>query len=91
MAHRRELVMQCSNKLSSFECPHGILMAGKSPNPFADVQVGSIQTFTARVERDDFIKPNAHVIFLDEAHRSTSESFKKLLISSSPFDISLAE
>ena len=79
MAHRRELVMQCSNKLSSFECPHGILMAGKSPNPFADVQVGSIQTFTARVDRDDFIKPNAHVIFLDEAHRSTSDSFKKLL------------
>ena len=54
-------------------------MAGKSPNPYADVQIGSIQTFTARVDRDDFIKPNAHVIFLDEAHRSTSDSFKKLL------------
>ena len=79
IAHRRELVMQCSNKLSTFDCPHGILMAGKSPNPYADVQIGSIQTFTARVDRDDFIKPNAHVIFLDEAHRSTSDSFKKLL------------
>ena len=79
MAHRRELVMQCSNKLSSFECPHGILMAGKSPNPYAAVQIGSVQTFTAIVDRDDFIKPNAHVIFLDEAHRSTSDSFKKLL------------
>ena len=44
-----------------------------------NVQIGSIQTFTARVDRDDFIKPNAHVIFLDEAHRSTSDSFKKLL------------
>ena len=54
-------------------------MAGKSPNPYADVQIGSIQTFTARVDRDDFIKPNAHVIFLDEADRSTRDSFKKLL------------
>ena len=56
VAHRRGLVMQCSGKLADFEVPHGVIMAGKSPNMFADVQVGSIQTFTSRVDREDFIK-----------------------------------
>ena len=79
VAHRRGLVMQCSGKLADFEVPHGVIMAGKSPNMFADVQVGSIQTFTSRVDREDFIKPNAQILFIDEAHRSASNTFKKLI------------
>jgi len=79
VAHRRELVMQCSRKLTDFECTHGVLMAGKSPNHISDCQVGSIQTITSRTEKDDFIKPNANIIFLDEAHRSISKSFQNLL------------
>ena len=31
VAHRRELIMQCSRKLYDFGVPHGLLMAGKSP------------------------------------------------------------
>ena len=79
VAHRRELIMQCSNKLHDFGVNHGVLMADKSPNPLASCQVASIQTFTARVDRDDFIKPNADLIIIDEAHRSASDSFKNLL------------
>ena len=35
VAHRRELIMQCSNKLHDFGVNHGVLMADKSPNPLA--------------------------------------------------------
>jgi len=79
VAHRRELVMQCSKKLAEFEIPHGVIMANKSGNVFADVQVVSIQTFASRIHKDDFIKPQAQLIILDEAHRSTSSSFRKLI------------
>ena len=79
VAHRRELVMQCSRKLSDFGLNHGVIMAEKSPNAMADIQVASIQTFASRKDRDDFIKPNADIVILDEAHRSVSGQFKALL------------
>ena len=71
IAHRRELVMQCSRKLAEFEIKHGVIMANKSPNTFAKMQVVSIQTFIARKDREDFMKPTAQLIIIDEAHRST--------------------
>ena len=79
VAHRRELVMQCSRKLSDFGLNHGVIMAEKSPNTMADIQVASIQTFASRKDRDDFIKPNADIVILDEAHRSVSGQFTELL------------
>jgi len=79
VAHRRELVMQCSRKLSDFGLNHGVIMADKSPNTMADIQVASIQTFASRKDRDDFIKPNADIVILDEAHRSVSGQFTELL------------
>ena len=79
VAHRRELVMQCSRKLSDFGLNHGVIMAQKSPNMMADIQVASIQTFASRKDRDDFIKPKADVIILDEAHRSVSGQFQELI------------
>ena len=46
VAHRRELVMQCSRKLSDFDIKHGVIMASKTPNHYADVQIASIQTLS---------------------------------------------
>jgi len=79
VAHRRELVMQCSRKLADFGLNHGVILAGKSPNMMSSVQVASIQSYIARKDRDDFIKPHAHLLILDEAHRSVSGQFKELL------------
>ena len=79
VAHRRELIMQCSRKLYDFGVPHGLLMAGKSRTKHAGVQIASIQTFTARKDKQDFDLPVADVIILDEAHRSVSTSFQELL------------
>ena len=79
VAHRRELVMQCSRKLSDFDIFHGVLMANKSETEDARVQVASVQTFTARKDKTFFNKPKADLIILDEAHRSVSNSFQELI------------
>ena len=79
VAHRRELVMQCSNKLHTFDVNHGVIMAGKSPNNFVSTQVASVQTFTIRAKKRYFMKPKADLIILDEAHRSVSKSFTDLI------------
>jgi superfamily II DNA or RNA helicase len=79
VAHRRELVTQCSNKLHEFGIDAGVIMAGITGSWVHDTQVASIQTYNARKDRDDFHKPDADLIILDEAHRSTSDTFKKLL------------
>jgi len=71
--------MQCSRKLAENELNHGVIMAEKSPNAMADIQVASIQTFASRKDRDDFIKPKADLVILDEAHRSVSGQFTELL------------
>ena len=79
VAHRRGLIMQCSRKLYDFGINHGVIMAGKSPSPNHEVQVVSIQTFNARKDNNDFDWPDADIIILDEAHRSTSKTFTSLI------------
>ncbi len=78
VAHRRELVMQCSNKLHDFEVNHALLMAGKSGG-YARTTIASVQTFNARKDNEYFMKPDADLIILDEAHRSVSKSFRDLV------------
>lgn len=78
VAHRRELVMQCSNKLHEFDVPHSVLMAGKSGG-WSRCTVASVQTFNARKDNEYFMKPDADLIILDEAHRSVSKSFRDLV------------
>lgn len=71
----RKLVEQASDRLTREGVEHGVLMAGhKLENPFALVQVCSIDTLTSRK-----LKPNADLIVIDEAHMATSESYIKFL------------
>jgi|TARA_R110000772_G_scaffold42740_2_gene98996 superfamily II DNA or RNA helicase len=79
VAHRRELVKQCSSKLSDFGINHGVVMADFTPNNLASVQVASVQSYHARKDNEHFWKPKAKVIFLDEAHRSASKTFQDLI------------
>ncbi|KKM19830.1 hypothetical protein LCGC14_1651730, partial [marine sediment metagenome] len=69
LAHRRELINQCSKKLDEIGIDHGIIM-GNHPRkkPVCPVQIASVQTLT---NRD---KPDVDFIFIDEAHRSLSKS-----------------
>ena len=79
VAHRRELVYQTINKLFDYGITSGVLMSGQPETQFENVQVASIQTFTARKKNIDFHKPKGDLIILDEAHRSTSKSFSDLI------------
>lgn len=80
LAHRRELVNQCADKLVDFGVDHGILMAGEFPYGAADVQVASIDTLRARcITTDKLPLPHADVIIIDECHRSLAPTYLKLL------------
>ena len=74
LAHRTELIQQCSDRLDDMGVPHGIIQSGsKRQNPEASVQVASIQTL---INRDHW---DADILIVDEAHRSTSPIYIKIL------------
>jgi superfamily II DNA or RNA helicase len=76
LAHRRELIYQCADKLVKFGVDHGILMAGEYPYGAADCQVASIQTIVARcITTEKLPFPSSDVIIIDEAHRSLAPSY----------------
>jgi len=76
LAHRRELIYQCADKLIKFGVDHGILMAGEYPYGAADCQVASIQTLVARcITTEKMPLPNSDVVIIDEAHRSLAPSY----------------
>lgn len=71
VAHRQELIEQCSEQLARQGITNiGVIRADdKRTNPSASVQIASIQTL---IRRD---KPPAGLIFIDECHRSASDSY----------------
>lgn len=73
LAHRQELIDQCSSKLEDYGVPHGIIQA---KNPKRDrslpVQVASIQTLVKRRHWP------ARLIVIDEAHRATAKTYLKI-------------
>lgn len=79
LAHRRELVFQCSDKLKSFGVDHGIIMAGEGKSFIPDVQVASIQTLMARLKNPKYNKPEADLIIIDEAHHAVAKSYIDLI------------
>lgn len=74
LAHRKELVDQCCNKLNALGIPHGVIMAGVEPDPFAPVQVASIQTLARRE-----MPWEPGVIIIDECHHATAATYARIL------------
>lgn len=74
LAHRKELIEQCSATLDALGLDHGVI---KRQHPKRDrskpVQVASIQTLIRREHWE------ADLIVIDEAHRSTANTYVKLL------------
>lgn len=81
LAHRRELVYQCGEKLRAFGVDHGIVMAGELPELYFEVQVASIDTLRARClgERRKMPLPEADLVIIDEAHRAMAPTYQKLI------------
>jgi len=74
LAHRTELIQQCSERLDDMGVSHGIIQGkSKLANPEASVQVASIDTL---INRDHW---DADILIVDEAHRSTSPTYIKIL------------
>jgi DNA repair protein RadD len=71
LAHRREIILQTSAKLTANGVRHGIIMAGVDPRPMEPVQVASIDTLHVRGVRSSAMRlPPADLLIFDEAHRA---------------------
>lgn len=76
IAHRRELIDQCANKLRDLGIwNYNVILSGhpQSRNPSAPVQIASIQTLIRRVY------PEADLIIIDEAHHAAARQYQIIL------------
>lgn len=79
LAHRWELVHQPIRTLKKCGIEAGYILAGKSANHMARVQVASVQTLTSRYVRGDRDLPPADLIFIDEAHHSRARTYQDVI------------
>lgn len=76
LAHRRELINQCSRKLDESGIDHGIIMSDHPRyKPECLIQIAGVQTLVNRE------KPSADFIIIDEAHRSLADSYQQIVMS----------
>jgi len=80
LVHKRELVYQASKHLTREGVPHGLIMAGEVMNKMKSVQLASKDTLWARAKLKSRIDmPPAKVVVIDEAHRTGSRTYNKIL------------
>jgi len=80
LAHRRELITQASDKLTQSDIRHGIIMANHRSDKTYNVQIASVDTLRARaINAKKMDLPKADVIFIDECHRSLSNTYLKII------------
>ena len=83
MAHRRELVKQTASKLWDFGVEHGIIMAGQRMDQWKGVQIASVATLARRYmdpkKKNQMSLPPVAILMIDEAHRSLSPTYEKLI------------
>ena len=73
LVHREELLDQASDKLTRCGVSHGVIKAGRRPQPCWPVQVASVQSLIRRAV------PPASIVVIDEAHRTLAASYRQLL------------
>ena len=82
IAHRREIIVQTSNKLTANGVRHGVILAGKEKDlrPLERVQVASIQTLWSRGVRSNSMQmPLADILIFDEAHHARAKTYQKII------------
>jgi superfamily II DNA or RNA helicase len=75
LAHRRELINQTADKLNRFGVRYGVIMPGFPRALHQAVQVASVQTLARHPE----LLSRVDLIFFDEAHHATAESYQEPL------------
>lgn len=84
LVHRRGLVLQMAETIKKhIGCEVGMIMAGHESDTEADVQVGTLQTFSRRLNLDELscnrFFVDAQVVLIDEAHTAVSKRTKDVL------------
>ena len=80
LAHRRELIDQCSARLDGAGVEHGVIQAGHPRAlPALPVQVASVQTLARRG-----LRPRATLIIVDEAHHARANTDEEIFSSYGP-------
>lgn len=69
-AHRSEILDQIGAALDQFGVQHGYVSPGRSPNPFASVQVCSIQAMASKKRLARYIDNPFDFLIVDEAHHA---------------------
>jgi superfamily II DNA or RNA helicase len=84
LVHRRNLVYQMRDVLEEhFYVTPGLILSGEKTDLKNPIQIGTIQTYARRInlkqlwQNDFYVK--ADVVLIDEAHRSLSPSYKKII------------
>lgn len=72
LTHRQELVGQISRTFTDIGMDHGFVVSDRPMNQIPPVQIASVQTLVRRLPT--IIAPD--FIIVDEAHHSTSQSYK---------------
>ena len=76
LAHRRELIIQASRKLTLAGVRHGII-APWAPFSREPVQIASVQTLARRLADPAFIEPD--LIVIDESHHIIAAQYQTIL------------
>lgn len=81
IAHREELIAQARTKLSAVapELLVDVEMATARAGSMADAVVASVQTLSRPVRLDLWPRDHFAIIVIDEAHRATAASYRKIL------------
>jgi len=81
LADFRELIGQCADKLKQYGVPCGVIMSNSGSDQNNSLaQVASKDTLWARAFRTDKMEPpKARLVIGDEAHKSRSETWGKVL------------
>lgn len=76
LAHRKELIDQCSQRLDGVGVDHGVIMAGhRRVAPGCPVQIASIPTLVRRLDQ----LPRATLVVVDEAHHARAGTYSAIL------------
>lgn len=74
-AHRSELLSQTALTFDRAEIDYGFIAAKRRPQPYAPVQICSIQTLVNRLDR--YVAPD--ILFIDEAKRTPAPTYDKIV------------
>lgn len=78
-AHRREIVKQTATKLSQSNIWPGIIMAGDVLSPSRNVQVSSIDSYSAWVKSGKIRELRPKLVWVDECHRIMSPTYLRII------------